>query len=357
VCWSVPTSTRSACDISEPIESLGAVTMRKALVVGINHYDQLGSLYGCVNDASTVRKVLAKHGNKSGDTNFTTPRLLTASNSDEPVTRQVLRDAVEELFATDDLEIGLFYFAGHGYVDSTGGFLCSSECVRGDDGLSLAEVMAFVNSSTAINKVVILDSCHSGVTGSRASQGYISEIREGVTILTASTEKQYAMEKDGSGLFTGLLVDALEGGAANVVGDITPGSVYAHIDQSLGPWEQRPVFKTNVKKFVSLRKVDPAVSVDRLRELIKYFSAPEHQFQLDPTYEPLRPTVRPEDASIPPPDPDHTAVFSVLQECVKANLVRPVGAPHMWHAAMERKSCELTPLGRHYWKLVTEELI
>jgi len=37
------------------------------------------------------------------------------------------------------------------------------------------------------------------------------------------------------GVFTGLLVDALSGGAANLVGDVTPGSVYAHIDQSLGP--------------------------------------------------------------------------------------------------------------------------
>ena len=26
------------------------------------------------------------------------------------------------------------------------------------------------------------------------------------------------------------------------------------------------------------------------------------------------------------------------------NLVRPVGAPHMWHAAMQCKSCELTVL-------------
>jgi len=41
-------------------------------------------------------------------------------------------------------------------------------------------------------------------------------------------------------------VDALGGAAANLVGDVTPGSVYAHIDQSLGPWAQRPVFKTNV---------------------------------------------------------------------------------------------------------------
>jgi hypothetical protein len=76
-----------------------------------------------------------------------------------------------------------------------------------------------------------------------------------MTILTASTEKQYASEQNGSGVFTTLFVDALDGAASNIVGEITPGSVYAHIDQSLGAWEQRPVFKTNVTEFVSLRTV------------------------------------------------------------------------------------------------------
>lgn len=62
-----------------------------------------------------------------------------------------------------------------------------------------------------------------------------------MTILTASTDEQYASEDAAGGIFTNLVVDALAGAAANLVGDITPGSVYAHVDQSLGPWEQRPV--------------------------------------------------------------------------------------------------------------------
>ena len=96
------------------------------------------------------------------------------------------------------------------------------------------------------------------------------------------------MESNGSGLFTGLLTDALNGAAANLVGDITPGSVYAHIDQSLGPWKQRPVFKTNVKQFVSLRKVAPPVPVGDLQNLTTHFPTPDYQFPLDQTYEPER---------------------------------------------------------------------
>ena len=56
----------------------------------------------------------------------------------------------------------------------------------------------------------------------------------------------------------------MNGSASNLVGDITPGSIYAHIDQSLGPWEQRPIFKTNVRNFTTLRKVQPPISLSDL---------------------------------------------------------------------------------------------
>src|SRR5207247_7484317 len=113
-----------------------------------------------------------------------------------------------------------------------------------------------------------------------------AEPSEGLTILTASTAEQYATEQNGGGVFTTLLVDALAGGAANLVGDITPGSIYAHIDQSLGPWDQRPVFKTNVKNFVSLRKVQAPISLAELQRITEFFPSPGFQFQLDPTFEP-----------------------------------------------------------------------
>jgi hypothetical protein len=99
----------------------------------------------------------------------------------------------------------------------------------------------------------------------------VSEISEGVTILTASTKGQYAAEEGGGGVFTGLLIDALGGAAANLVGEVTPGSVYAHIDQSLGTWSQRAVFKTNVNSFVSLRQVQPPLALAELRRISEFF--------------------------------------------------------------------------------------
>ena len=109
-----------------------------------------------------------------------------------------------------------------------------------------------------------------------------------------------------------------------------------------------------IEQSALLRREHRTVSVDQLRELTKHFASPHDRFQLDPSFESERTREQLEDASIPPPDLAHTVVFRLLQECVMANLVRPVDAPHMWHAAMLRKSCELTPLGKYYWRLVAD---
>jgi hypothetical protein len=330
--------------------------MRKALIVGVDYYSHLCNLGGCVNDAHSVRAVLER--NADGTLNFPDPRLLTGTSDSQPVNKRELKEAVRELFA-DDAEVALFYFAGHGYIEDTGGFLCGSDSETGDDGLALAEVMTFANSSKAKNKVIILDSCHSGVAGNSSMVAGQAEITNGVTILTASTAAQYALETPGggSGVFTSLLVDALNGAAANLIGDITPGSVYAHIDQSLGPWSQRPMFKTNIKTFVSLRKTEPPIALSDLQALTHHFPRPDYNFPLDPSFEPERSQDQRADPLVPDPDPINTATFAVLQKYVKVNLVRPVGAPHMWHAAIQSTSCELTVLGQHYWNLVAKGLI
>ncbi|MDL4863210.1 caspase family protein [Halomonas elongata] len=319
--------------------------MRKALVVGINYYEHVSPLFGCVDDAHAVKAALARNGD--GSINFDV-QIFTGTGSSDQVTKGQLKDYVEQLF-NGDSEIALFYFAGHGYIESTGGYLIGSDCKRGDDGLSLNDILAIANKSTARNKIIILDSCHSGIAGTPATSGDNAVIAEGVTILTASTAEQYATEQDGRGVFTTLFVDALNGVAGNLLGDVSPGGVYAYIDQSLGAWEQRPVFKTNVKSFVSLKKVQPTLQIADLQRLTELFPTLGHEFKLDPTFEPEE---KGRDEGMPSPDPENTRTFAILQKFNRVNLVVPVGAPHMWNAAMESKGCRLTVLGEHYRRLV-----
>lgn len=317
--------------------------MRKALVVGINFYEHFDGLYGCVDDAHAVKGVLERHSD--GTVNFGV-KILTGTGPTDALCRSDLRSSIKELFETE-CDTALFYFAGHGYIESAGGFLITSDSKAGDDGISLNDILTFANRSRARNKVIVLDSCHSGFVGDRPGVTKTAELTEGLTILTASTAEQYATEEDGSGVFTTLLVDALNGAAANLIGDVTPGSVYAHIDQSLGPWDQRPVFKTNVKSFVSLRNVQPPLPLGDLRRIAEFFPTSGHEFPLDSSYEPEGPN----------PDNDNTVVFRILQKFNRVNLLVPVDSEHMYHAAIHGKSCKLTVLGEHYRRLVERDRI
>lgn len=319
--------------------------MRIALIVGINYYEYGSPLYGCVDDAHEVNVVLSRNGD--GSINFDC-KMFTGTGPTDKVERALLKDKVEELFKSA-ADTALFYFAGHGHIEATGGYLLASDARRGDEGLPLSEVLVMANKSPARNKIIILDSCHSGIAGTPPGTDDLATLSEGLTILTASSAEQYATEENGRGVFTALLVDALHGGAANLTGDVSPGSVYAHVDQSLGGWEQRPIFKTNVRQFVSLRKVAPQISLTDLHRLTEFFPKRGSEFQLDPTFEP---EMKGRDDNMPEPMLENTRIFSLLQSYNRLNLVVPVGAPHMWHAAMQSKSCKLTALGEHYRRLV-----
>jgi hypothetical protein len=319
--------------------------MRKALVVGIDFYEYGEALFGCVDDAHSVKAILDRHDD--GAVNFDCS-LLTGTGPTDRVNRSVLKDKIVELFETD-YEISLFYFAGHGHIEASGGYLLATDSKRGDDGISLSEIMICANRSPAKNKIILLDSCHSGIAGNQPTSENLASLSEGLTILTASTQDQYATEENGKGVFTSLLVDALHGSAANLMGDITPGSVYAHIDQSLGAWEQRPVFKTNVKEFVSLRKTSPQIALTDLHRITEFFPERGYEFHLDPTYEP---EIKGRDLGMPPPNSENTRIFAILQKYNRLGLLVPMEVLNMWNAAMESKACRLTAQGEHYRRLV-----
>jgi hypothetical protein len=208
------------------------------------------------------------------------------------------------------------------------------------------EVLGIANQSSAKNKIILLDCCHSGALGSPSITGSsIAALSEGLSVLTASRDSEYAMEVGGAGVFTSLVIDALKGGAADLRGNITPGSLYAYVDEALGAWDQRPIFKTNVSSFAALRKIPPKIPFDVMRKIIAYFETPESEHQLDPTYEDT------EKSAVK----DNVSIFKHLQKFQSVGLVVPVDEEFMYFAAINSKSCRLTALGNQYWRLVNEK--
>ncbi len=322
--------------------------MRKALVVGINDYPT-SPLKGCVNDAAQLAAIIETHGN--GDPNFS-----VQLRTDVP-TKGKLLTLIEKVFSGDD-EVSLFYFSGHGFENTLGAYLVTPDASNNDLGVSMEKLLVIANRSRAKNKIIILDCCHSGAVGtSQITGGVTSSINNGVTILTSSKQDELSMEVKGHGVFTNLLIDALQGGAADIRGDISPGSIYSYIDQALGAWEQRPVFKTNITEFVSLRNMEPKVPKEVLRNIMKYFPEAEHEYALDPSYEDKNSPLEPPLLKEPYANSENVKIFKELQKLQSVGLVVPEGTSFMFFAAMESKSCRLTALGYHYWRLAKTKKI
>ena len=323
--------------------------MRKALIIGLTDYPLCPLAY-CDDDAVAINTLLETDSN--GDPNFST-RLVK-----DRMTRSEMRSAIQDLFLGDS-EIALLFFSGHG-TDEGPGYLVTTDYEENDYGVSMSEVLKYANESECKNRVIILDCCHAGKFGrSGVTDSKEAVIDEGVTIIAGSQDYEAAMEDSsyGHGVFTNLLIEGLKGGAADVAGRITPAALYSFVDQSLDDWSQRPVFKTNIKRFLPIRKIQPRIDKDILRKITTYFPNPGDEYSLDPSYEFTNSKDYKVELKEPYKNEAHTEIFEHLQKYAREGLVKPIGAEHMYFAAMNNKSCQLTAVGMHYWKMVKNNLL
>lgn len=284
--------------------------MRKALIIWIDdYYNSVDKLYGCVEDAISLSNLLKTNSN--GDPNFS---CLTIKNKDESNISNLKRH-IKNLFDNSrDVDIALFYFSGHGFLDSTTGYLTASDTKVPDEGISMKWLLDKVNQSKIKNKIIILDCCNSGAMGDLPNNENLSDnslLSIGTTILTASRQSEPSVATIHGSVFTNLLLEALNGGASDILGNITSASIYSYIDKALGPWNQRPVFKTNISKFISLRNSQPLISKERLRKIIKYFKSPYDIFYLNPSFEEKSEN----------PNKDNVMIFKDLQKYRDIGLV------------------------------------
>lgn len=316
---------------------------RRALLVGINEYDEptVGDLDACIDDAVALSEVLARNGD--GSLNYDC-KLLTGPGA-ERVTRALLRRRWREMFADFKGDI-LFYFSGHGTPGDVGGYLVTQDAVEDDPGLPMNELIEMANTCAAETVLVILDCCYSGSAGNAAaSLGSLERkatLREGVTILAASRPSEASMEVGGHGVFTRLVLGALRGGAADVRGNVSAASIYGYVEAALGPWDQRPVYKSHANRLDPVRRILPKVSDAQLRELIDFFPHGDDEHPLDPTYEETEPDQI----------PANVAVFKKFKAYQIGGLLCPTVGTDLYWAAKRREGAKLTELGKFYQELV-----
>lgn len=327
--------------------------MRRALLVGINTYDHMSNLVGCIDDVYTLQPLLAF--DEDNTSNFDCKLLLGThsmtqallASQPERVTFTALRNALQALFAFD--EKVLFYFSGHGYVKEGETYLVTQDGNSILPGIALSEILDMANASPAREVLLLLDSCHSGALGEPKSYGSLAKayLRPGVTLLAASNSHQSALEKNGRSLFTNLVIGALKGGASDVRGYISEASMYAYVEQALGAWEQRPIYKSNANHLSSVRRCYAEIEDEELRRIPHFFLQPNAHYFLNPSYEVTHPTALPE----------HIAIFKLFKQYQVARLLRPTIGDDLYFAALHSHPVELTPIGQFYWQLTKNNVL
>src|SRR5262245_48086054 len=189
--------------------------MKRAVLVGIDQYDHLKALHGCVNDVGALLPLLQRNGDSRRTDNFES-RAFTSENG--YVGRRELRGAID-VALQPGVNFSLFYFAGHGMPEQNDVVLVSQDGNAGDYGVPLTHVLTKVQQSPVSEIVIILDCCYSGGGGVPQLGSSVAVLRHGFSLLAASRGDQEAAEF-GRGLFSQQLCDALAGGAADALGHV-----------------------------------------------------------------------------------------------------------------------------------------
>jgi hypothetical protein len=136
---------------------------RRAVIIGIDDYVDVGinNLTGARNDAKEIHDRLTTAGNFQVEDDHL---LLDGSAS-----AQKIRKAISDLlWRTDESELSLLYFSGHGFTDAYGnGFIAphdmmkSSPLVCGIRMQELRELMLAARNKKTV--LLILDCCYSGI--------------------------------------------------------------------------------------------------------------------------------------------------------------------------------------------------
>lgn len=322
--------------------------MRRALLIGIDDYPDPNRLTGCVDDVKALRHSLEY--NMDGSKNFDVEELINVTSG------RIAMGQIETLFSRD-LDVALLYFAGHGFVNTTGSELVFPVELASDGyykGLQMRSIMDIVNRSNAKNKVIILDCCHAGDFGRYDIDIDNSDLRTGVSILSACKGDESAEEENGRGVFTDALCMALNGAAADYSGVITLGGLYSYLDGFFTATEQRPVFKTNTTEFIPIKRVTPIVSDETIHQVMALFPSVDDLYHLDPSYEETNSVEKRPELKDPLAVVDNVSIMKKLQLLYRIGFIEPVGAEYMYNAAMNSKACRLTELGKYYWRIANK---
>lgn len=209
-----------------------------ALVIGVNNYAHVSPLEYATNDAKAIASVLKER--------FSFPELNVELLLDEDATLKNIQSAVHKLAkeTAEDDRVVIFY-AGHGLTlpayGREAGFLVPVDGLA-DDTATLLPWDDLVNTSRMIQAkhlLFIMDACYGGLISTRSlapgSKRFLRDMlgRYARQFLTAGEADEVVADSGGPrvghSVFTGHLLEALEGAMPAPDGLISANAVMAHV--------------------------------------------------------------------------------------------------------------------------------
>ena len=207
---------------------------RVAAVVGIDRYQRWPDLEGARRDSQRIADELRRQGFDE-----------VLELYDGQATRSRILDLLGRQLAerTTQEDLAFIFFAGHGETETLPGGGKRGYIVPTDaspkaiysTGISMATLRDLSGRLEAKHIFYAMDSCYSGLGLTRGvavktnpDQAYIEKMTSlrAVQMLTAGTEGELAIERDGQGLFTTYLIRALRGEADfDANGVVTAGEI------------------------------------------------------------------------------------------------------------------------------------
>lgn len=315
---------------------------RSALCVGIDGYQvPITPLTSCVADAKAVAEVLGKHGD--GKRNFDSELLLGDSAINASVSRPALRQKLANALDRARSRDFVFYFSGHGEVDAQFG---PAIVTQDGDRIAMDELLTMLNKAEFVQGTVILDCCYAGTLGQLAVLDGRTFLKDNIAIISASRQDEPALSGQSLSAFTQIVVEGLEGGAADIQGHVTAAALFDFAAQSFSATDQSPVFRASIDVTGPLREVDPIVEIDAMKELPAIFKD-SSVYALEPGDVPTgngAPTVR-------------QRWFGALRKLRHGGLIDCDGALELKDVAEKSGDVTLTPTGRHALRLVEKKLV
>jgi len=206
-----------------------------AIIIGINKYECLPNLEYAANDAKAIKDILIN--------NFNYQENDIKTFYDEEATKSNIMDAYYDLVTeTCNNDSVLFFYAGHGSTylagSKTRGFLVPTDGTeqRLNTLLSWDTLTSEADMMRAKHVFFIMDACYSGLALQRdgSSKRFLKDMlrRNARQVLTAGKSDQTVKDsgtKSDNSLFTGYLIEALNGAAKTEQGVISASSVMNYV--------------------------------------------------------------------------------------------------------------------------------